>query len=78
MHASETEKLLEDNAWSFETIRKAKAGIDLDFSPLTDWRASKEYRASAAKNILERFYIEMTEGASASQLDRDTILEAVS
>lgn len=78
MHASETEKLLEGNAWSLETIRKAKAGIDLDFSPLTDWRASKEYRSLAAKNILERFYIEMTDGTSASQLDRNAILEAVS
>ncbi|MEP2946779.1 MAG: xanthine dehydrogenase small subunit [Lentilitoribacter sp.] len=77
MHASETEKLLEGKAWSLETIRKAKAGIDLDFSPLTDWRASKEYRSLAAKNILERFYIEMTDGTSASQLDRDAILEAV-
>lgn len=78
MHASQTEKLLEGNAWSLETIRKAKAGIDADFSPLTDWRASKEYRALAAKNILERFYIEMTEGKSAAQLDRDAILETVS
>lgn len=78
MHASETEKLLEGKAWSLDTIRKAKAGIDLDFSPLTDWRASKEYRSLAAKNILERFYIEMTDGTSASQLDRDAILEAVS
>ena len=77
MHAIETEKLLEGKAWSLESIRKAKAGIDLDFSPLTDWRASKEYRSLAAKNVLERFYIEMTDGTSASQLNRDAILEAV-
>ena len=77
MHAIETEKLLEGKAWSLESIRKAKAAIDLDFSPLTDWRASKEYRSLAAKNVLERFYIEMTDGTSASQLNRDAILEAV-
>lgn len=78
MHATETEKLLEGNAWSLETIRNAKSGIDIDFSPLTDWRASKQYRALAAKNILERFYIEMTKGRSAAQLDRDAILETAS
>ncbi|MEP3198297.1 MAG: xanthine dehydrogenase small subunit [Lentilitoribacter sp.] len=78
MHATQTERLLEGNTWTLETIRDAKPGIDADFSPLTDWRASKEYRALAAKNILERFYIEMTEGKSAAQLDRDAILETAS
>lgn len=76
MHAVKTEELLEGQSWSLDTIRNAKAGIDLDFSPLTDWRASKEYRALAAKNLLERFYIEMTDGQTASQLDREAICEA--
>lgn len=78
MRASQTEKMLEDQDWSLAAVRKAKSGIDADFSPLSDWRASKEYRALTAKNILERFYIEMTEGRSAAQLDRDAIVEAVS
>ena len=76
MHAIKTEEMLEGKPWAIETIRNAKTGIDLDFSPLTDWRASKEYRALAAKNLLERFYIEMTDGLSASQLDREAICEA--
>lgn len=76
MHAVKTEELLEGKSWTLDSIRNAKAGIDLDFSPLTDWRASKEYRALAAKNLLERFYFEMTDGLSASQLDREATCEA--
>ena len=31
-----------------------------DFQPLTDWRASSEYRTRAAQNLLLRFFLETT------------------
>ncbi|MDQ2704424.1 MAG: hypothetical protein M3Y43_04630, partial [Pseudomonadota bacterium] len=33
---------------------------DSDFAPLTDMRATAEYRALAAKNLLRRFFAETT------------------
>lgn len=44
--------------WNLETIEQAKKAIDTDFSPMTDMRASASYRALAARNLLERFYLE--------------------
>ena len=37
---------------------------DLDFTPLTDMRATAEYRALAGKNLLRRFFAE-TSGTKA-------------
>jgi xanthine dehydrogenase small subunit len=42
-----------------------------DFSPLTDMRATAEYRALAAKNLLLRFYVETTGTKAPFQVSRD-------
>jgi xanthine dehydrogenase small subunit len=42
----------------------AASELGKDFSPLTDWRASAEYRLLTAKNLLTRFFLE-TQGAQA-------------
>jgi xanthine dehydrogenase small subunit len=34
------------------------AALDSDYAPLTDMRASAEYRAQTARNLLYRFYLE--------------------
>jgi xanthine dehydrogenase small subunit len=44
--------------WNEETIDKARDAFDADFQPLTDWRATAEYRQLTAKNLLKRFYLE--------------------
>jgi xanthine dehydrogenase small subunit len=44
--------------WTSETIDRAKAALDQDFTPMTDARASKSYRSLAARNLLERFFVE--------------------
>jgi xanthine dehydrogenase small subunit len=41
-----------------------------DFQPLTDMRATAEYRALAARNLLMRFYLETTLSASPVQVSR--------
>lgn len=43
---------------SFEAAAKALAE---DFTPLTDWRASAEYRLKVAQNLLRRFWLEQDE-----------------
>ena len=53
-------------AASFEAAARALA---MDFTPLSDWRGSAEYRMLAAQNLLRRFWIENgTE--EAAQLQR--------
>ena len=46
--------------WTEATVEAARAAFDADFQPLTDWRATAEYRQLAAKNLLLRFYLETT------------------
>ncbi|WP_299351158.1 xanthine dehydrogenase small subunit [uncultured Shimia sp.] len=53
------------DATSFETAAKALAK---DFSPLTDWRASADYRLKVAQNLLKRFWLEQSGSAEAVRL----------
>ena len=46
------------------------ASYAADFTPLTDMRASAEYRALAARNLLMRFYVETTDGKAPVQVSR--------
>ncbi len=50
--------------WNEETIDAVRDAFDTDFQPLSDWRATAEYRQLTAKNLLTRFYLETT-GAPA-------------
>jgi len=46
--------------WSEEAVDEACKAMAGDFKPLSDWRASAEYRMRAAQNLLWRFYFETT------------------
>ena len=56
--ADEAEKALVGKPWSEATVRDAMAALGRDFTPLTDWRATAEYRQLTAKNLLTRFFLE--------------------
>ena len=56
--ASTVEKALIGKAWSETEIDQAMALFDKDFTPLTDWRASADYRMLTTRNLLKRFYLE--------------------
>ncbi|MEM8646486.1 MAG: xanthine dehydrogenase small subunit [Pseudomonadota bacterium] len=56
--ASHVEAALVGKPWTEETVDRAMAAFAKDFTPLTDWRASAEYRALSARNLLRRFYLE--------------------
>jgi xanthine dehydrogenase small subunit len=66
--AAQTEKALSGKKWTEETVRQAMASIAGDFSPLSDMRASAEYRAIVAANLLYRFYIETTDTKTATRV----------
>jgi xanthine dehydrogenase small subunit len=56
--ATNAEAVLNGQPFDEATLRKAQAALDRDFAPLTDMRASKEYRQQIAKNLLERAFLE--------------------
>ena len=56
--AAHVESALTGQPWEAGTIRMAQAGFDADFAPLSDMRASADYRLGTAKAMLERYFAE--------------------
>lgn len=52
------EKALIGKAWDKATVEAAMVKLAEDFEPLSDFRASKEYRSKTACNMLLRFFLE--------------------
>jgi xanthine dehydrogenase small subunit len=69
--AAAVEKALIGKVWNEATVEAAMAEYAKDFTPLTDMRATAEYRALAARNLLLRFYIETTGTKAPFQVSRD-------
>ena len=45
-------------AWSEAAMQAAAAALDTDFTPLSDLRASADYRRQVARGLLKRFWLE--------------------
>jgi len=56
--ANFVEKFLLGHQWSEETSSNAMIEFDKDFNPISDLRASSEYRKLTAKNLLKKYYLE--------------------
>ncbi|NVH72729.1 xanthine dehydrogenase small subunit [Paraburkholderia sp. JPY432] len=56
--ALNAEAVLRDAAWHEATAQAAMLALGNDYSPLTDMRATSDYRLAAAKNTLYRFWLE--------------------
>ena len=52
-----TERALIGKAWSEPTVRAAMQAIALDYTPMSDMRASAEYRLQVAQNHVLRFWL---------------------
>jgi len=63
--ARHTEDVLCGAPWSEATITAAMAALEQDFTPLSDMRASAEYRMQAARNMLLRCWHD-SQGATTS------------
>jgi xanthine dehydrogenase small subunit len=68
--ASAVEAALIGKPWTEATVEAAMAKYAEDYTPLTDMRATAEYRALAAKNLLLRFYMETTGTKAPLQVSR--------
>ncbi len=56
--AEECESAISGKPWNESTVAAGMAALAKDFEPITDMRASKNYRLQAAQNLLRRFYLE--------------------
>jgi xanthine dehydrogenase small subunit len=56
--AARTEALLAGRPWNEATLRAAMAMLAEDYAPLSDMRATGDYRMKAAQNLLRRFWFE--------------------
>jgi len=57
--ASHTEKALLGQEWTSDNMEKAASGLESEFTPMTDFRGSTQYRSLAAGNLLRKFYSEI-------------------
>ena len=67
--AAAAEAALEGAAFEAASFEAAAAALEGDFRPLSDWRASADYRMLVAQNLLRRFWAVEGTGVAA-RLDR--------
>ncbi|MDF2232756.1 xanthine dehydrogenase small subunit [Albimonas sp. CAU 1670] len=66
--ARAVEAALVGKPWTRETVEAALPAYAEDFQPMSDMRASAEYRLRAAQNLLLKVFHETTEGTGKSRL----------
>ena len=66
--ATHVEQALIGQPWTAATIATAQTEFEKDFTPMSDMRASAEYRQETARNLLARYYAEMN-GETTSVLE---------
>ena len=57
-HAAKAEAAVVGQPWTEATAQAAMAALGEDFTPLTDMRASADYRMQVSRNLLRRFWLE--------------------
>jgi len=53
------ERALVGQPWNQDSLERACTALGEDFTPLSDFRASKEYRLLSARNLLRKYFIEL-------------------
>ncbi len=61
--ATAVETALKANPFTLDTCEAAMDAFEQDYAPLSDWRASSDYRMLVSKNLLKRFYLEQSGGS---------------
>jgi len=67
--AWQTQAALQGQPWSEARVQAARAVLHQEFSPLSDMRASADYRRDALANLLQRAWLE-SQGHDAIALER--------
>ncbi len=66
VRAQQTEAALQGQPWTEATVQQAIRVLQAEFSPISDMRASGDYRRTVLGNLLQRFWLESQGGAPAS------------
>ncbi len=66
--AAAAEAALTGQPWTRETVEAAMTSMNRDFTPMTDMRASADYRMASARNLLLRYFLE-NQGESTRVLE---------
>jgi xanthine dehydrogenase small subunit len=66
--ARKTEQALAGQPWNEAAVARAEAVLGEEFTPLTDMRASREYRRLATTRLLRKFFIETTQPEIATRV----------
>ena len=67
VRARKTEAALRGHAWNAATVERAMAVLRAEFAPISDMRASSDYRRTVLGNLLQRFWLQ-TQGDAATDL----------
>jgi len=73
--ARAAEAALVGQPWAWSTVSAARTAMSEDYQPLSDWRASAQYRMLCAQNLLIRFFLESS-GAPARLSRTPALAEA--
>jgi xanthine dehydrogenase small subunit len=68
VRAEAIERLLLGQPWIDSTVRAAMDALDQAFRPISDMRASADYRRQVARNLLFKFFLETQTGAPRTRL----------
>jgi xanthine dehydrogenase small subunit len=58
VRAVQTEAALQGRPWTQETVTHAMAVLKAEFTPISDMRASGDYRTEVLGNLLQRYWLE--------------------
>jgi xanthine dehydrogenase small subunit len=67
--ATAAEAVVRGQRWTESTVNAAMAAMAQDYKPLSDMRASGEYRMKAAQNLLKRYWFETRQDAPLSNAE---------
>ena len=66
--ASHCQRALAGKPWTEASVTAALPALDRDYQPITDMRASSEYRRLVARNLLRRFFLETSGRGGATRI----------
>src|SRR5215468_6158766 len=62
------EAVLKGKPWTRATVAEGQLALRRDYAPITDMRASKDYRSLVAEKLLLKFFIETTEANAQTRV----------
>jgi len=66
--ARQAEAALKGKTWNRENVEKACWIMSEDYTPISDMRASAQYRLTVAQNLLRKFFIETTQPEARTRI----------